>query len=145
VNNLSKADQIFSLIPKCGNFVSHICNFAKQRYTPTEKVWRKHLKNLQTWPCPFSENAAFFLRFQTAGWNFAALNTGASESVCGKSLKGEMTMPSYEYRCQDCGHEFIEVLRVSEHDKQKPRCPKCKSEKIEQKLSAFFAKTSRKA
>ncbi len=54
-------------------------------------------------------------------------------------------MPAYDYHCKDCGHEFIEVHRVSEHDKHKPRCPKCKSENIEQKFGAFFAKTSRKA
>jgi putative FmdB family regulatory protein len=33
-------------------------------------------------------------------------------------------MPTYEYHCKDCGHEFVEVLRVSEHDKSKPRAPK---------------------
>ncbi|MDZ7292711.1 MAG: zinc ribbon domain-containing protein [candidate division KSB1 bacterium] len=54
-------------------------------------------------------------------------------------------MPTYEYRCKDCGHQFVEVLRVSEHDKFKPQCPKCKSENVEQLLSNFFAKTSRKA
>jgi putative FmdB family regulatory protein len=54
-------------------------------------------------------------------------------------------MPAYEYRCKDCGHQFVEVLRVSEHDKHKPQCPKCKSEKIEQMLSSFFAKTSKKS
>lgn len=54
-------------------------------------------------------------------------------------------MPTYEYRCKDCGHHFVEVLTVSEHDKYKPQCPKCKSEKVEQMISSFFAKTSRKA
>jgi putative FmdB family regulatory protein len=54
-------------------------------------------------------------------------------------------MPTYEYRCKDCDHHFIEVLTVSDHDKQKPRCPKCKSENIEQQFSPFFAKTSKKS
>jgi putative FmdB family regulatory protein len=54
-------------------------------------------------------------------------------------------MPAYEYRCKDCGHKFIEVLRIKEHDEFKPQCPKCKSAKVEQMISDFFAKTSRKA
>lgn len=54
-------------------------------------------------------------------------------------------MPTYEYRCKNCGHEFAEVLRISEHDRYKPRCPKCKSEKIQQLVSSFFAKTSNKS
>lgn len=53
-------------------------------------------------------------------------------------------MPTYEYRCKECGHQFLEALRVAEHDKKKPQCPKCKSKKVEQIFSSFFAKTSSK-
>ncbi len=53
-------------------------------------------------------------------------------------------MPMYEYRCEDCGHEFTTVLTISEHDKTKPKCPKCKSKKVQQTLSSVFVKTSRK-
>jgi putative FmdB family regulatory protein len=54
-------------------------------------------------------------------------------------------MPAYEYRCLECGHKFIEVMRISEHDTYKPQCPKCKSNKVEQIVSEFFAKTSKKS
>jgi len=54
-------------------------------------------------------------------------------------------MPTYEYRCKDCGHQFVEVLQVKEHENYKPQCPKCKSQKVEQIISSFFAKTSRKS
>lgn len=54
-------------------------------------------------------------------------------------------MPTYEYRCKDCGHQFAEVMTISEHETHKPQCPKCKSKKIEQRLSSFFAKTSKKS
>ncbi len=54
-------------------------------------------------------------------------------------------MPTYEYRCEDCGHEFTTVLRISEHDKVKTQCPKCKSENVQQTLSTVFIKTSRKS
>jgi putative FmdB family regulatory protein len=60
-------------------------------------------------------------------------------------VKEVMIVPTYEYRCLDCDHKFIEVLTVSEHEKHKAKCPKCKSEKVEQVFSDFYAKTSRKA
>jgi len=54
-------------------------------------------------------------------------------------------MPTYEYQCKACGHRFVEYLTVAEHDAYKPKCPECKSKKVVQVLSAFFAKTSRKS
>ncbi len=53
-------------------------------------------------------------------------------------------MPIYEYVCEDCGHGFTAVLSVSEHDKAKPPCPLCKSEKVQQIVGNVFVKTSRK-
>jgi putative FmdB family regulatory protein len=54
-------------------------------------------------------------------------------------------MPTYEYRCKGCGHKFVEVLTIGEHDKYKPKCPKCEGRKVEQLISSFFAKTSSKS
>lgn len=54
-------------------------------------------------------------------------------------------MPIYEYRCGGCGHEYTLVLSISEHDKAKKQCPKCRSENVEQTVSAMFVKTSRKS
>ncbi len=54
-------------------------------------------------------------------------------------------MPTYEYRCRKCSHEFTRVLSISEHEKYQPACPKCKSKKVDQKISSFFAKTARKS
>jgi putative FmdB family regulatory protein len=54
-------------------------------------------------------------------------------------------MPTYEYRCEDCGHEFTTVLTISEHDRSKPACPACKSQRVQQAVSAVFVKTSRKS
>ena len=54
-------------------------------------------------------------------------------------------MPTYEYRCEACGHQFVEILAISEHDKAHPRCPQCRSEKVTQVPSTVFVKTSRKA
>ncbi len=53
-------------------------------------------------------------------------------------------MPHYEYQCQACGHDFSLYLTVSEHDSNKPRCPKCQSAEV-QPVYAVSVKTSRKA
>lgn len=48
-------------------------------------------------------------------------------------------MPTYEYRCQDCGRHF-DVLHRSISAAQEaalPRCPQCGSEDSQRVLSAF--------
>ncbi len=42
-------------------------------------------------------------------------------------------MPLFEYECRKCGHQF-EALVVGTRT---PTCPKCKSEDLEKKVSAF--------
>ena len=54
-------------------------------------------------------------------------------------------MPIYEYRCGDCGYEFIELVGISKHEEMRPTCPKCKSANVEQVFSEVFVKTSRKS
>jgi putative FmdB family regulatory protein len=36
-------------------------------------------------------------------------------------------MPTYEYKCKDCGEKFDEVKKVEEYE-TKGVCPKCKSQ-----------------
>jgi putative FmdB family regulatory protein len=54
-------------------------------------------------------------------------------------------MPTYEYRCDKCGKRFSMVHSISQHGRKRPACPKCKSAKVEQVFSAFFAKTAKKS
>ncbi len=54
-------------------------------------------------------------------------------------------MPTYEYRCDDCRHKFSVTHSISEHEKTKVTCPKCKSKKVTQQISLFQVKTSRKS
>jgi putative FmdB family regulatory protein len=54
-------------------------------------------------------------------------------------------MPTYEYHCEACSHEFTTVLGVAEHNKAKPQCPRCGSQKVHQLVSTVSVKTSRKA
>ncbi|MCS7280953.1 MAG: zinc ribbon domain-containing protein [Desulfobacterota bacterium] len=54
-------------------------------------------------------------------------------------------MPTYEYRCEKCNHEFFKVLSISEREKEKITCPNCNSDQVKQIPSSFMAKTSRKS
>lgn len=54
-------------------------------------------------------------------------------------------MATYEYRCEACKKSFTLIQRISEHDKAKVSCPKCKSVKVKQQISGFQVKTSRKS
>ncbi|HEX2328798.1 MAG TPA: zinc ribbon domain-containing protein [Candidatus Angelobacter sp.] len=42
-------------------------------------------------------------------------------------------MPIFDYICQACRHRFEAVVLGS----QKPRCPECKSRKLEQQVANF--------
>ena len=55
-------------------------------------------------------------------------------------------MPTYEYKCKDCGEVFDQTITVQEHEEGKvPSCPKCKSRNVEQQPTAFQPVTSHKA
>ena len=53
-------------------------------------------------------------------------------------------MPTYDYFCKDCSHQFELVEHMSEHA-QTHKCPKCGSEEVEPRVAEFFAETSRKS
>jgi putative FmdB family regulatory protein len=54
-------------------------------------------------------------------------------------------MPTYEYECLNCKKKFTLIQSISDHEKAKASCPKCKSAKVKQSISAFTTKTSRKS
>jgi putative FmdB family regulatory protein len=54
-------------------------------------------------------------------------------------------MPTYEFLCRDCRKSFTLSLSLAEHEKGKYQCPKCKSRHVEQQISTFQTKTSRKS
>jgi putative FmdB family regulatory protein len=53
-------------------------------------------------------------------------------------------MPSYDYRCSECKKKFSVMLSIKEHDAGKVKCQKCGGKKVEQQISHFMTKTSRK-
>jgi putative FmdB family regulatory protein len=55
------------------------------------------------------------------------------------------TVPTYEYRCASCGETFSRSERISDHPSNRPTCPKCKSDRVEQRFSSVFVKTAKKS
>ena len=54
-------------------------------------------------------------------------------------------MPTYDYACVPCGKKFSVHLTISDHDKNKAKCPKCGSKKLQQRVEGFFAITAKKS
>lgn len=58
-------------------------------------------------------------------------------------------MPEYDYRCEDCQHEFTIELSIVDHA-QKDRnheihCPNCQSTRVRHVIGAVFVTTSKKS
>jgi putative FmdB family regulatory protein len=54
----------------------------------------------------------------------------------------EHVMPRYEFLCEQCKKPFEVVMTVSEREKRRPACPKCKGTKV---VPQFMAQTSKKS
>ena len=54
-------------------------------------------------------------------------------------------MPTYEYLCGDCKHKFILIMSISEHDKKKVVCSKCRKKNVKQQISTFQTQTGKKS
>ncbi|PID78593.1 FmdB family transcriptional regulator [bacterium DOLJORAL78_65_58] len=46
-------------------------------------------------------------------------------------------MPLFEFTCKKCGHQFEELVTLSELNDGKLVCPACRSKRIERGFSAF--------
>jgi len=54
-------------------------------------------------------------------------------------------MPTYEFICEKCKKPFTLIMKISEYEKKKFQCPKCKSRKVKQKITSFQTITSSKS
>jgi putative FmdB family regulatory protein len=52
-------------------------------------------------------------------------------------------MPTYVYRCEQCGQSFERLEHVAEHESVH-RCPNCGSERIVHVMAEFYAQTPKK-
>ena len=46
-------------------------------------------------------------------------------------------MPTYEFICEKCKKPFTVIMKISEYEKKKFQCPKCKSRKVKQQITSF--------
>jgi len=54
-------------------------------------------------------------------------------------------MPTYEFECKKCGHQFEQTMTIKEHDEEKVHCPKCESEEVEHLIESVNVVTSKKS
>ena len=54
-------------------------------------------------------------------------------------------MPTYQYRCEECGKAFERTETISEHEKAKRQCPKCGSMKVSVVPGRVYVVTSKKS
>jgi putative FmdB family regulatory protein len=54
-------------------------------------------------------------------------------------------MPTYEFKCEKCKKRFSLMMKISEYEKKKIRCPKCKSVRVKQQITSFETITSSKS
>jgi putative FmdB family regulatory protein len=60
-------------------------------------------------------------------------------------MYGGELMPTYDFKCRECGKKFALTLGIKERENKRLKCPKCGAGKPEPVFSSFFAKTSRKS
>ncbi|NQT56078.1 MAG: zinc ribbon domain-containing protein [Desulfobacteraceae bacterium] len=54
-------------------------------------------------------------------------------------------MPTYDFICEKCNKKFTLIISLSEYEKKKFRCPKCKSTRVKQQVTSFQTVTSKKS
>jgi putative FmdB family regulatory protein len=54
-------------------------------------------------------------------------------------------MPEYEFQCSACKKKFSKTLMLAEYEKGKIACPKCGSRRVNQRVTTFYAVTTRKS
>lgn len=54
-------------------------------------------------------------------------------------------MPTYDFICEKCKKRFSVQMSVTEYEKTKFRCPKCKSVRVKQQIGSFQPITSKKS
>ncbi|MBI4402483.1 MAG: zinc ribbon domain-containing protein [Nitrospirae bacterium] len=54
-------------------------------------------------------------------------------------------MPMYDYKCLECGKEFLIALTLKEHESGAATCPSCGSKKVEQMITSFIPRTTKKS
>jgi putative FmdB family regulatory protein len=59
--------------------------------------------------------------------------------------KWRCVMPTYDFYCEKCKKSFSVVISISDYEKKKFNCPKCKGKKLKQQILSFQTITSKKS
>ena len=54
-------------------------------------------------------------------------------------------MPDYDYKCEKCRKKFSVTMSIAQHGTRRVKCPKCKSVRVAQVVTSFYAQTSKKS
>ena len=54
-------------------------------------------------------------------------------------------MPTYEFVCEECDKRFSVLLSLTDFQKKRYRCPRCKSKKLRQQVTSFQTFTAKKS
>ena len=55
------------------------------------------------------------------------------------------SMPIYEFKCNQCGHQFDLIESFDERSQHKEKCPNCNSQDVERVFAPVSVKTSKKS
>lgn len=64
-----------------------------------------------------------------------------------RGVQPTVAMPTYEFRCRECGESFERTMHVDEFERVRDRgleCPKCKSTRVAPEVATFEVQTSSK-
>jgi putative FmdB family regulatory protein len=65
--------------------------------------------------------------------------------VAGQLSSDENAMPRYEFLCEKCKKPFELTMTISEREKAKVKCPKCKNTRVVPQFSGFMTQASKKS
>jgi putative FmdB family regulatory protein len=54
-------------------------------------------------------------------------------------------VPMYDYKCLDCGKESLIPLTLKDHECGEASCPACGSKRLEQLITSFMPRTTKKS
>src|SRR5262249_20341991 len=75
--------------------------------------------------------------------NWEEISAGRFDRECSSQWRRDV--PTYQYRCRECGKSFERSETITEHGAAKVRCPKCNSKKVAQVPGRVHVVTSKKS
>ncbi len=78
--------------------------------------------------------------------DFSGSAAGAKlPSLSPSEFVGCEPMPTYQYRCEQCGKKFERTETISQHESAKAKCPTCGSKQVSYVPGKVYVVTSKKS